>query len=327
MSGSERIVARPRRLRSSAALREAVAETHVTPSSLVQPHFVVAGTGTRQPIESMPGIDRVSADVLVEDVGRDRELGIRLHLLFGVVEEKDASGRLASEPDGPVPTALRALRREFGGELELWADVCLCGYTDHGHCGKVQEGKILNDETLPELARAAAEYARSGASFVAPSDMMDGRVGFLRQGLDEAGHTEVGILAYSAKMASSYYGPFREAADSSPAFGDRRTYQMDPANAGEALREIELDLEEGADIVMVKPALAYLDVVRRVADAFEVPVAAYNVSGEYSMIKAAVARGLLDERHVVLETLGSMKRAGADILLTYHGKDVAKWLA
>jgi len=276
----------------------------------------------------MPGIGRETPDLLLKTVEADLELGIRHVILFGLPSDKSPGAESALDPDGPVPVAIRQLKDAFGKDLVVGADICLCAYTDHGHCGLIDGEEILNDESLPLLAGMATACAMAGADIVAPSDMMDGRVGALRVALDMQGMTDVAIMAYSAKYASAYYGPFREAADSAPSFGDRRSYQMDPRNAQEALREVELDLEEGADIVMVKPALAYLDIIRRVREMTDVPVACYNVSGEYSMVKAAAKAGLVDEPRLVLENLHAMARAGSDILITYHGRDVLKekWL-
>jgi porphobilinogen synthase len=292
---------------------------------LVLPRFVREGEGVREPIASMPGRHRLSVDELVKEAAAAAALGIPAVLLFGIPERKDPRGSSGYDPEGIVPRAIRALKEELP-ELLVWADVCLCEYTDHGHCGIVEGSEVRNDETVELLAKAALVYAEAGADAVCPSDMMDGRVGRIREVLDGAGRTEVVIVSYAAKYASAYYGPFREAAGSAPAFGDRRSYQMDPVNAEEALREIALDLEEGADIVMVKPALAYLDIVHRAAEEFDAPLAAYNVSGEYAMIKAAAAAGYLDEKAVVLETLGALRRAGAKILLTYHACEVARWI-
>jgi len=317
---------RPRRLRSSPHWRRLVRETSLSVDDLVLPLFVEEGRKGRAEIGSMPGVWRTSVEELVKDAREAASLGIPAVLLFGIPATKDETGSSGYDPDGIVPQAIRAIR-EDGTDILVWADVCLCEYTSHGHCGLIDGGDVDNDRTVPLLAKAAVAYADAGADAICPSDMMDGRIGAIRAALNDAGHPGTVIVSYAAKYASAYYGPFREAADSAPAFGDRRTYQMDPANAGEALREIELDLEEGADIVMVKPALAYLDIVRRAADTFEVPVAAYNVSGEYSLVKAAAAAGMVDEKRIVLETLGSMKRAGADIVITYHAKDVAQWLA
>ncbi|MBZ0266792.1 porphobilinogen synthase [bacterium] len=317
---------RPRRLRSSPHWRRLVQEAHLSVDDLVLPLFVEEGRTERAEIASMPGTYRFSVEGLVQEAREAAALGIPAVLLFGIPAHKDEVGSGGYDADGIVPRAIRALRAE-GVDLLIWADVCLCEYTSHGHCGLIVNDDVENDGTVALLARAAVAYADAGADAICPSDMMDGRIGAIRAALDEAGHEGKTIVSYAAKYASAYYGPFRDAADSAPAFGDRRTYQMDPANAGEALREIELDLQEGADIVMVKPALAYLDIIRRAADAFEVPLAAYNVSGEYSLVKAAAAQGVVDEQRIVLETLLSMKRAGASILLTYHAKDVARWLA
>jgi porphobilinogen synthase len=319
---------RPRRLRISGAMRDIVAETRVHPDMLCQPHFVVPGTGHSEEIGAMPGIRHESVDKLVKTVEDDLELGIRHVLLFGLPRDKSPMGDSALDTEGPVPSAIRALKDEFGDDLLVSADICLCAYTDHGHCGVIEDGEVLNDDTLPLLAGMASACAMAGADIVAPSDMMDGRVGAIRVALDMQGMDDVAIMSYSAKYASAYYGPFREAADSAPSFGDRRSYQMDPRNAREALREVELDVEEGADIVMVKPALAYLDIIRMVADNTDLPVACYNVSGEYSMVKVAAKAGLVDEEKIVLENLHAMARAGADILITYHGRDALKegWL-
>jgi porphobilinogen synthase len=317
---------RLRRLRSTPAWRSLVAETRLEAGDLVYPMFVTGGSGVRQPVESLPGVARLSVDRLVEEAGAAHALGVPAVLLFGIPETKDAQGSAGWAPDGVVPEAIRALRRELP-ELLVWADVCLCEYTDHGHCGVLDgAGNVLNDETLPLLARAAVTYAEAGADAVAPSDMMDGRVAAVRAALDAAGFAERPIVSYAAKYASAYYAPFREAAGSTPAFGDRKTHQMDPANVEEALREVALDLEEGADVVMVKPAGPYLDVVRRVKERFGVPVAAYQVSGEYALIRAAAERGWIDERRVVLESLLGIRRAGADVVLTYFAPAVARWL-
>ena len=317
---------RPRRLRATPAWRRLVRETRLSVDDLIWPLFVCPGEGVREPIAAMPGCDRLSVDELVKAGREAHRLGIPGVLLFGIPATKDEEGSSGWADDGIVPTAIRALRREVP-ELLVWADVCLCEYTSHGHCGVLVDGDVDNDATLPLLAKAATAYAEAGAHAICPSDMMDGRVAVIRSALDASGFDDRVIVSYAAKYASAYYGPFREAADSAPSFGDRRTYQMDPANAREAMREIELDLAEGADVVMVKPALAYLDVIRQAADTFEVPIAAYNVSGEYSMIKNGAAAGLFEEERMVLETLTSMRRAGADILLTYHAPDVARWLA
>jgi porphobilinogen synthase len=319
---------RLRRLRGSAPLRDALAETTVRATQLIQPHFVVSGTRVREPIAAMPGIDHVSVDELVTDVGRDRELGLKLHLLFGIPDAKDETGSASADPDGPVARALKELKREFKDDVVLFTDVCLCAYTSHGHCGIVQDGRILNDPSVELLSNMALAHARAGADFVAPSDMMDGRVAAMRRALDGDGRSEVGILAYSAKFASAYYGPFREAAGSKPAFGDRRTYQMDLRNGREAVRELLADEGEGADMVMVKPALAYLDVIARAREATRLPLVAYNVSGEFSMVKAAAEKGWIDEAAIVRENLTAMAGAGSDLIITYHGRDALKrgWL-
>ncbi len=317
---------RMRRLRKSGVLRDMVRETELRPADLVLPMFVQLGEDERTPVEAMPGVDRLSISHAVEEAGAAHALGVPAVLLFGVPADKDPQGSGAYDDEGVVQLAVRALK-EAHPDLVVITDVCLCSYTSHGHCGVLaDDGEVDNDVTLELLAKAAISHAASGADAVAPSDMMDGRVGALRTQLDAEGHKDLPIIAYSAKFASAYYGPFREAADSAPAFGDRRSYQMDPANADEAVREALLDVEEGADVVMVKPALAYLDVIRRVKEATQVPVAAYNVSGEYALVKAAAAAGYVDERALVLETLTGIRRAGADIVITYHAKDVAEWL-
>jgi porphobilinogen synthase len=304
-----------------------LAETRLSASDLVYPMFVVPGEGVTNPVASMPGVAQLSIDRLVAEAARAHGLGVPAVILFGIPEHKDPVGSSGYAEDGIVPRAIRALKRELP-ELQVWADVCLCEYTSHGHCGVLDEqGRVLNDETLPLLARASVVYARAGADAVAPSDMMDGRVAAIRDALDENGHAATPIVSYAAKYASGYYGPFRDAAQSAPAFGDRRAYQMDPPNSDEALHEVALDLEEGADIVMVKPAGPYLDIVRRVKDEFRVPVAAYQVSGEYSLIKAAAERGWIDERRVAMESLIGIRRAGADLILTYFAPDAARWLA
>jgi porphobilinogen synthase len=318
--------ARPRRLRRSEALRHLVRETRVAAAQLVQPLFVVPGHGVERPVASMPGIAQRSVDRVAEECRRLADLGVPAVILFGVPEGKDARGSGAVDPAGVVPRALEAIGTAAPGLLRI-TDVCLCEYTDHGHCGVVRDGDVDNDPTLDILAAEAVTHARAGADMVAPSDMMDGRVGAIRGALDAAGFAHLPIMSYAAKFASAFYGPFREAAESTPQFGDRRSYQMDPANAEEALREVALDLEEGADIVMIKPALPYLDVVRRVKDRFGVPVAAYHVSGEYAMVKAAAARGWLDEARVVAESLTAIRRAGADVIITYFAQDVARGLA
>ncbi len=317
---------RMRRFRRTPALRRMARETRLSPEQFIAPAFVVPGSRVRQPLEVMPGVDRVSPDVLIEDAKKLVDLGIPALLLFGLPPSKDAQGSQAWAENGPVPEALRRLRDADLG-LVLLADVCLCEYTDHGHCGVLQGHAVANDATLPLLARAAVVYARAGADVVAPSDMMDGRVAAIREALDKAECQTTAILSYAAKYASGFYGPFREAAQSTPAFGDRRGYQMDPANIREALREIEQDLSEGADAVMVKPALAYLDVIRAARERTDAPIAAYNVSGEYGMVKAAAAKGWIEEPRVVLEILTAIRRAGADWILTYHAADAARWLA
>jgi porphobilinogen synthase len=315
---------RPRRLRRTERLRSLVRETAVTPANLIAPLFVTPGRGVRREIPSLPGCHHLSADEAAREARELERLGVAGVILFGLPEGKDALGTQGYTEDGVVPQAVRAIRAECR-ELLVVTDVCLCEYTSHGHCGLVEGQEVRNDATLPLLAQMALCHARAGAHLVAPSDMMDGRVGAIRSALDGDGLSDVGILAYSAKYASAYYGPFREAADSAPQFGDRRGYQMDPANVREALREVRLDLAEGADIVMVKPALPYLDVIRAVREVSDRPVAAYNVSGEYAMVKAAAARGWIDEPRIVKETLGSIRRAGADVILTYHAKDFARW--
>ncbi len=313
---------RLRRFRATPALRALVRETTLEPGDLVAPLFVCHGDKIRRPIASMPGQAQLSVDEAVREVEELARLGVGGVILFGIPEKKDAVGSEGYAKDGIVPRALRAMRAAAPG-LTLWADVCLCEYTDHGHCGVLAGDRVDNDKSLPLLARAAVTYAEAGADIVAPSDMMDGRVGAIRKALDAAGFAETPIVSYAAKYASAFYGPFREAAGSSPQFGDRRGYQMDPSNSDEALREVALDLEEGADMVMVKPALPYLDIIRRVKERFGVPVAAYNVSGEYSMLKAAAERGWLDGERAALETLTAIRRAGADVILTYHAKEIA----
>ncbi|MEJ7718220.1 MAG: porphobilinogen synthase [Thermoleophilaceae bacterium] len=318
---------RMRRLRRTAALRGLIRETELSPAHLVYPLFVELGTDSRTPIEAMPGIERLSISHAVEEAGEAVALGIPAVLLFGIPAEKDEQASGAYDHEGVVQLATRAIK-DAHPELLVMTDVCLCEYTSHGHCGVVTpDGEVANDLTLELLAKTAISHAAAGADAVAPSDMMDGRVAALRAQLDAEGHDSTPIIAYSAKFASAFYGPFRDAAGSTPAFGDRRSYQMDPANAEEAVREVLLDVEEGADAVMVKPALAYLDVIRRVKEATRLPVAAYNVSGEYAMIKAAAASGHLDERTATLEVLTGIRRAGADIVITYHAKDAARWLS
>jgi porphobilinogen synthase len=317
---------RLRRLRATPVLRDLVRETRLHPADMILPLFVQAGDTRRTPIGSLPGIDRLSISAAVEEAGEAAALGLPAVLLFGIPDHKDAAGTGAYDDEGIVQLATRAIK-DAHPDLLVMTDVCLCEYTDHGHCGVLEStGRVDNDPSVELIARAAVSHARAGADIVAPSDMMDGRIGAVRAALDDDGFSDTPIVAYSAKFASAFYGPFREAAGSTPAFGDRRAYQMDPANGDEAVREALLDVQEGADVVMVKPALAYLDVIRCVKDATRLPVAAYNVSGEYAMIKAAAAAGALDERAAVLETLTSIRRAGADIVITYHAKDAAQWL-
>jgi porphobilinogen synthase len=317
---------RLRRLRQTGVLRGLVRETDLAVSHLIYPMFVVASGPRRSPIAEMPGIDHLSIDGAVEEAGIAHDLGIPAVLLFGLPASKDEQGSGAWDDEGVVQLATRAIKAAHP-DLLVIADLCLCEYTSHGHCGVLRpDGVVDNDQTIELLARTAVSQAEAGADAVAPSDMMDGRVGALRAALDDHGLSETPVIAYSAKFASAFYGPFRVAADSAPQVGDRKGYQMDPANALEAVREARLDADEGADIVMVKPALPYLDVIRRVKDATGMPVAAYNVSGEYAMVKAAAMQGLLDERAAVLEALTGIRRAGADIVITYHAKDVARWL-
>jgi porphobilinogen synthase len=317
---------RLRRLRRTPVLRDLVRETRLDPGDFVMPLFVEAGLDGRSAIEAMPGVDRLSISAAVEEAGEIVSLGIPAVLLFGIPDHKDDEGTGAYDDEGIVQLATRAIKQAHP-DLLVMTDVCLCEYTSHGHCGRLTAtGEVDNDSSVDLIARTAVSQARAGADVVAPSDMMDGRVGAVRSALDEDGLSDTPIVAYSAKFASAFYGPFREAADSTPAFGDRRAYQMDPANGDEAVREAVLDVQEGADVVMVKPALPYLDVIRRVKEQTRLPVAAYNVSGEYAMIKAASAAGMLDERAAVLEALTSIRRAGADIVITYHAKDAARWL-
>ena len=318
-------IVRPRRLRQNAALRALVRETELSVSHLVQPYFVRAGRDIRKPIGSMPGQFQFSIDQLVREAEHAYRLGVPAVILFGIPERKDDKASGAYAANGIVPTAVRALKKALP-ELLVITDVCLCEYTNHGHCGVVRHGKVLNDPTLVLLAKSAVAYADAGADIIAPSDMMDGRVAAIRAALDKAGHTDTPIMSYAAKFASAFYGPFREAAESPPQFGDRKTYQMDFANADEALREVALDIAEGADIVMVKPGLPYLDLVWRVKEKFGYPVAVYNVSGEYAMIKAAAGNGWIDEKQAVLEMLTGFRRAGADIILTYWATTAARWL-
>ncbi|CQR71084.1 Delta-aminolevulinic acid dehydratase [Sporomusa ovata DSM 2662] len=319
------MIYRPRRLRATGGIRSMVRETVLMPANLVYPLFIVPGTNVKREISSMVGNYHLSADNAVELAREAYALGIPAVLVFGLPEYKDERGSSAWDMSSPVQQAITAIKQAIP-ELVVISDVCLCEYTSHGHCGLIHGQQVDNDATVPLLAQVALSHAEAGADMVAPSDMMDGRVAAIRASLDNSGYSNVSIMSYAAKYASAYYGPFREAADSAPQFGDRRAYQMDPANSREALREVALDIEEGADIVMVKPALAYLDIVRQVKDEFLLPVAAYNVSGEYAMIKAAAAQGLIDEPRMVIESLTNMKRAGADIIITYHALDAVKWL-
>jgi porphobilinogen synthase len=316
---------RPRRLREQEYWRRMVRETRLTVDHLIYPLFVVPGHGIRQEIQSMPGSFHLSIDRLLEEVKEVQDLGVPAVILFGLPEEKDAVGSSGYADDGIIPRAVQALKKAAPG-IGVITDVCLCEYTSHGHCGVVEGEQVLNDASVELLAKAALAYTRAGADMVAPSDMMDGRVQAIRQSLDAAGFAQIPIMAYAAKYASSFYGPFREAADSAPQFGDRRSYQMDPANSQEAMREIRLDIEEGADVIMVKPALPYLDIIYRVKQTFDLPVAAYNVSGEYAMIKAAAQQGWIDGERVMMEALLSIRRAGADMILTYFAKEVARLL-
>jgi porphobilinogen synthase len=317
---------RPRRLRRTETLRAMMRETSLDANDLIYPLFVKFGTGLRDEVSSMPGVDQLTLDMLPSEIDELKSLGIPAVILFGLPDVKDEAGSGAFAEDGIVQQAIRAIKAH-DPEFYVITDVCMCEYTSHGHCGALDEhGCVINDVTLEMLAMTALSHAEAGADMVAPSDMMDGRVAAIRAALDAEGYLDVPIMAYAAKYASAYYGPFRDAADSAPTFGDRRAYQMDPANAEEALREVALDIDEGADIVMVKPALAYMDIIRRVKDDFGYPTAAYNVSGEYAMVKAAAANGWIDEKRVVLETLLGFKRAGADLILTYHAKDAARWL-
>jgi len=317
---------RPRRLRRTELMRTLVRETRLTTAGLVYPMFVCPGSKVRQEVSSMPGVFQQSADQIVEECREVAGLGLSAVILFGLPESKDAKGSSSLLANGVVQSAVEGIKRANLNLLVI-TDVCLCEYTDHGHCGVIENGEVANDTTLEILAQQALSHARSGADIVAPSDMMDGRVGAIRKILDANSFGDVAILSYAAKYCSAFYGPFREAAQSTPQFGDRKSYQMDPGNVREALKEVALDLEEGADIVMVKPALPYLDVIRAVRERFDVPVGAYNVSGEFAMVKAAAEIGWLDEKRTVLELLTGIQRAGAEIILTYHAKDVAKWLA
>jgi porphobilinogen synthase len=317
---------RPRRLRRSAAIRNLVRETRLSPEMFIEPMFVRSGEGHRTEISSMPGVYQLSVDQAVGEAAAIKAAGIPGVLLFGLPDEKDAIGSSAYDPEAPVQMAIRAIKREVP-ELLVVTDVCLCEYTSHGHCGILLDREVSNDATVEQLVRAAASHAAAGADVIAPSDMMDGRVGRIREALDEGGFEQVAIMSYAAKYCSAFYGPFREAADSAPSFGDRRSHQMDPANVEEALREVELDIEEGADIVMVKPAMTYLDVISRVKAEFGYPTAAYHVSGEYSMLKAAARNGWIDEPRAIIETLTAIRRAGADIIITYFARDAARLIS
>ncbi len=317
---------RLRRLRRTEAMRALVRETRLSPEMFILPLFVVEGEGVRREVSSMPGVFQLSVDEAIREAEASRRDGIRAVILFGLPGRKDEVGSEAYDPEAPVQTAVTAIKRAVKDMLVV-TDVCLCEYTSHGHCGIVVGDEIVNDLSVDQIVRAAVSHAAAGADIVAPSDMMDGRVGAIRAALDARGFDQVAIMSYAAKYCSAFYGPFREAADSAPAFGDRRSHQMDPANAAEALREVEQDIAEGADIVMVKPALAYLDVIARVKDRFDYPTAAYHVSGEYAMLKAAARNGWIDERRAMLETLTSIRRAGADIILTYYAREAARALA
>lgn len=319
------LIRRPRRLRANEAIRNMVRENHVRVEDLIYPMFVIYGEKKRNEIPSMPGVFQYSLDEFVVALKEVVDLGIPSILLFGIPETKDDVGTGAYHEHGIVQEAVRVAKKHYP-ELYVITDVCLCEYTEHGHCGLIQEGRILNDPTLDLLAQTAVSHARAGADMVAPSDMMDGRVAAIRKGLDQAGFIDVPVMAYSAKFASGFYGPFREAAGSTPQFGDRRSYQMDPPNGNEAMLETALDIEEGADLIIVKPALAFGDITYRTKQRFGVPVVAYNVSGEYSMVKAAAANGWIEEKRIVMEILVGMKRAGADLIITYHALDVAHWL-
>ncbi len=321
-----KLTRRLRRLRTSPAMRALVRETRLSPDMFVLPLFVCEGEGVRREVGSMPGVFNLSVDEAVREASLAKADGVNSVILFGIPDQKDDLGSAAYDPEAPVQSAVRALKREVAGLLVI-TDVCLCEYTDHGHCGLVIDDEIANDPTVEQLARAAVSHAAAGADIVAPSDMMDGRVGAIREALDERGFDSVAIMSYAAKYSSAFYGPFRDAAGSTPRFGDRRSHQMDPANADEALREVEQDIREGADIVMVKPAVAYLDVIRRVKDAFGYPTAAYHVSGEYAMLKAAAQNGWIDEQRAMLETLTSIRRAGAEIIITYYAREAARAIA
>lgn len=316
---------RTRRLRMNEAIRDLVREQHVRIDELIYPMFVIEGENICSPVDSMPGICQYSTDRMWEELERVREAGIPGILIFGIPDHKDEVGSGAYDENGIIQKAVRLIKKKYP-DLLVIADVCLCEYTSHGHCGLVKDGVILNDETLPLLAKTAVSYARAGAVIIAPSDMMDLRVAAIRDALDENGFSQIPIMAYSAKFASAYYGPFRDAAHSAPGFGDRKTYQMDPANGREALREVEEDILEGADMIIAKPALAYMDIIKEISQNYNIPIAAYNVSGEYSMVKAAAANGWIDEKKIVMENLTGLKRAGAKMIITYHALDAAKWI-
>ena len=316
---------RTRRLRMNEAIRDLVREQHVRIDELIYPMFVIEGENICSPVDSMPGICQYSTDRMWEELERVREAGIPGILIFGIPDHKDEVGSGAYDENGIIQKAVRLIKKKYP-DLLVIADVCLCEYTSHGHCGLVKDGVILNDETLPLLAKTAVSYARAGADIIAPSDMMDLRVAAIRDALDENGFSQIPIMAYSAKFASAYYGPFRDAAHSAPGFGDRKTYQMDPANGREALREVEEDILEGADMIIAKPALAYMDIIKEISQNYNIPIAAYNVSGEYSMVKAAAANGWIDEKKIVMENLTGLKRAGAKMIITYHALDAAKWI-
>ena len=320
-----KLTRRLRRLRTSETLRAMVRETRLSPDMFILPLFVCEGEGVRREVSSMPGVFNLSVDEAVRETAAARADGIKSVLLFGLPDHKDDVGSAAYDPEAPVQAAIRAIKREVPDSLVI-TDVCLCEYTDHGHCGIIVDGEITNDPSVEQLVRAAVSHAAAGADIVAPSDMMDGRVGAIREALDDRGFENVAIMSYAAKYCSAFYGPFRDAAGSAPKFGDRRSHQMDPGNALEALREVEQDIEEGADIVMVKPALPYLDVITRVKDTFGYPTAAYQVSGEYSMLKAAARNGWIDERRAMFETLTAIKRAGADMVITYYAREIARAL-
>lgn len=317
-------ITRLRRLRSNPITRDMMRETTVSAANLIMPLFAVSGTNVKNPIPSMPGQYQMSIDLIVEKCKHLNSLGIKSVLLFGIPDHKDETGECAAHDHAIIPETIRAIKAQVP-EMYVIADVCNCEYTTHGHCGTLVNGDVDNDSTLETLAKQCVAFAKAGVDMVAPSDMMDGRVGRIRKALDDNGFTNLPIMAYSAKYASAFYGPFRDAAESAPKFGDRKTYQMDPANSNEAMREIALDIEEGADIVMVKPALPYLDIVRRTKDTFNMPICAYNVSGEYSMVKAAAANGWIDEKRIVPEILLSIRRAGADMIITYHAEEAATW--